>query len=67
MAALASPRSSLPCATDGCPLRPCAHCASPSVRIPPPSPREWATVVYLRVGAPSAHCANVTRPAPALS
>eukprot|EP00965_Chrysotila_dentata_P125232 4140263-Pleurochrysis_carterae.AAC.2 len=42
---------------------PCVHCAPSSSLNSSISPREPAIVVYLRVGAPSAHWANVRRSA----
>eukprot|EP00965_Chrysotila_dentata_P053195 1765183-Pleurochrysis_carterae.AAC.1 len=63
-AAIARPAWSRPYATSGCASVPWVQRArsnSPSRR---DSVLECASVVYLRARAPSAHCANVTLPAP---
>eukprot|EP00965_Chrysotila_dentata_P118632 3922089-Pleurochrysis_carterae.AAC.1 len=62
-AARALPASSLPCATCRCPPSPCVQTAVSSAPRCARAFGEKATVVNLRAGAPSAHCAKVTTPA----
>eukprot|EP00965_Chrysotila_dentata_P152176 5028886-Pleurochrysis_carterae.AAC.1 len=58
--ARACPAASLPCATCAWPSSPCVQTAASSAPACAFAFSEHANVVYLRVGAPRAHCANVT-------
>eukprot|EP00965_Chrysotila_dentata_P125953 4162900-Pleurochrysis_carterae.AAC.1 len=66
-AASARPAWSRPYATSRCASAPCVQSAIRSAPTWGESAPLCASVVYLRARAPSAHCANVTDPAPVVS
>eukprot|EP00965_Chrysotila_dentata_P025533 849220-Pleurochrysis_carterae.AAC.1 len=65
--ARACPAASLPCATCAWPSSPCVQTAASSAPARAFALSEHANVVYLRVGAPRAHCANVTVAPPVIA